>query len=120
MTPLSSSENWYSMSDPAIAFELCHSLKQIRLQQNLTQSALAEKAGLSRMTISKIENGRKTVLLITIIQVLRALQQLHWLDSWKAGATVSPIYVAKQTSRNRKRASGTASERKNSKEDSTW
>ena len=120
MVSNSSSPNWYSMSDPAIVTDLCNSLKQIRLQQNLTQEQLAEKAGLSRSAISEMENGRAAVSLMTIIQVLRALQQFHWLDTWKAGAAVSPLQVAKNTAKGRMRASGKMSGRKTDKEESRW
>ena len=116
----SASRMWYSMSDPAIVTELCKSLKQIRLQQNLTQEQLAEKAGLSRSAISEMENGKTAVSLITIIQVLRALQQLHLLDNWSAGANVSPLQVAKYAAKDRLRASGKASQRKAKREDSEW
>lgn len=106
------------MSDPAIAKELCGILKQVRLQQNLTQEQLAERAGLSRSAISKMESGRSTVSLLTVIQVLRSLQQFHLLDSWKAAAMISPLAVAKLTAKRRLRASGTIS--KKNKEESEW
>ena len=77
------SPDWYSMSDLAIVKELCGILKQVRLQQNITQEQLAVKAGLSRSAISKMETGRSAVELLTVIQVLRALQQLHLLDPGK-------------------------------------
>ena len=118
MITQSSSPNWYSMSDPAIAFELCDTLKQIRLQQNLTQEQLAEKAGLSRSTISKMEIGKSTVSLITVIQVLRVLQQLHLFDNWKVAAKVSPLQIAKLTAKGRLRASGKVISK--NKEDSEW
>lgn len=117
VTP-SSSLNWYSMSDPAIVAELCQTLKHVRLQQNLTQQQLAEKAGLSRTAISKIELGKVSVSLITVIQVLRALQQFHILDSWKIASTVSPLAVAKLTAKGRLRASGKVS--RQNKEGSEW
>ena len=120
MASLLSSPNWYSMSDHAIVTELCFSLKQIRLQQNCTQEQLAEKAGLSRSAISEMENGKTAVSLITIIQVLRALQQLHLIDNWKSSANVSPLQVAKYTARKRIRASGNLSKRKGGKEESKW
>ena len=103
------SPDWYSMSDPAIVKELCGILKQVRLQQNITQEQLAEKAGLSRSAISKMETGKSTVELLTVIQVLRALQQLHLLDAWKVTATLSPLLVAKLTTKGRLRASGSTS-----------
>lgn len=118
MITQSSSPNWYSMSDPAIAFELCATLKEIRLQQNLTQEQLAEKAGLSRSAISKMEIGKSTVSLITVIQVLRVLQQLHLFDNWKVAAKVSPIKVAKLSAKSRLRAS--RKEIKKNQEESEW
>ena len=110
--------NWYSMSDPAIVAALCQMLKQVRLRQNLTQEQLAEKAGLSRSAISDLENGRKGVSLLTFIQVLRALQQLHLLDNWKISSRMSPIQAAKLSSGERVRASGKSS--KNQQEESEW
>ncbi len=110
--------NWYSMSDPAIVTELGSYLRQIRLQQNLTQQQLAEKAGLSRSAISEMENGKTATSLLTIIQVLRALQQLHLLDSWKVAGQISPLLVAKLTRNERLRASGTTI--KKNKEESEW
>lgn len=100
------SADWYSMSDPAIVSGLCRTLKQVRFQQNLTQEQLAGKAGLSRSAISEMENGKTAVSFITIIQVMRALQQFHLLDNWKVSSSISPLAVAKLSSRSRKRASG--------------
>ena len=109
MITQTTSPDWYGMSDPAIVKELCGILKQVRLQQNITQGQLAEIAGLSRSAISKMETGKSTVELLTLIQVLRALQQLHLLDAWKVTATISPLLVAKLTTKGRLRASGSTS-----------
>lgn len=118
MVTQSPSPDWYSMSDPAIVAELCQTLKQVRLQQNLTQEQLAEKAGLSRSAISKIELGKVSVSLLTVVQVLRALQQFYILDSWKVASAISPLAVAKLTAKGRLRASGKVI-RKN-REESEW
>lgn len=115
MVTQSASANWYGMSDPAIVADLCQTLKKLRLQQNLTQEQLAEKAGLSRSAISKIELGKVSVSLITVVQVLRALQQFHILDSWKVASVISPLAVAKLAAKGRLRASGKGI-RKNEKE----
>lgn len=109
MITQSPSIDWYSMSDPAIVKELCGILKQVRLQQNITQEQLAEKAGLSRSAISKMETGRSTIELLTLIQVLRVLQQFHLLDTWKVSANLSPLQMAKLTGKGRVRASGSNS-----------
>ncbi len=109
MITQTTSPDWYSLSDPAIMKELCGILRQVRLQQNITQEQLAEKAGLSRSAISKMETGKSTVELLTLVQVLRALQQLHLLDNWKVTATISPLLVARLTTKGRLRASGSNS-----------
>lgn len=113
-----SSPDWYSMSDPAIVKEVCHIFKQNRLKKNITQEQLAELAGLSRSAISKMEVGKTSVSLLTVIQVLRALQQLHWLDNWAVNAQVSPLLVAKFASKSRVRASGKGG--KNTRKVSEW
>ena len=109
MATQTASPDWYCMSDPAIVNNLCSILKQVRLQQNITQEELAVKAGLSRSAISKMETGKSTVELLTLIQVLRALQQLHLLDAWMVPATISPLLVARFTKKSRQRASGSTS-----------
>ena len=118
MAASASFQEWYSMSDPAIVKELCGVLKQVRLQQNITQEQLAERSGLSRSAISKMETGQVSVSLLTMIQLLRALQQLHLLDSWKTSAVISPLAVAKLSVKRRHRASGLTG--KKPKEENEW
>jgi transcriptional regulator with XRE-family HTH domain len=110
--------NWYNMSDLAIATELVTCLRKIRLQQNLTQEQLAEKAGLSRSAISEMENGKTATSFLTIIQLLKALQQLYLLDNWQIAGQINPIQMTKLTGMKRLRAAKTA--RKPSKEESEW
>jgi len=116
MTTPSNTTNWFSMSDAAIVNQLATYLRHMRLQQNLTQEQVAEKAGLSRSAISDMENGRTATSLLTIIQVLRALQQLQLLDNWQVTAQVSPLQMAKLSGRERLRASGITT----NKEASEW
>ena len=50
-------------------------LKKLRLKQGLTQEKLAEKSGVSRITIAKLESGAQTVTKSsTIIKLADALQ----------------------------------------------
>jgi transcriptional regulator with XRE-family HTH domain len=46
----------------------------IRLQRNMTQDELADKAGLSIDTISAIERGRRWARLTTLHQLAKALR----------------------------------------------
>jgi len=118
MKTLSNATNWYSMSDPAIVAALGSFLKQIRLQQNLTQELLAQKAGLSRPVISEMENGKTGTSFLTIIQILRALQQFHLLDNWKVASQISPLQMAKLSGKERLRASVRTT--KKNREESEW
>ena len=55
--------NFYGMSDKAILREIGRRVKQRRLTKNLTQESLAKMAGLNRMTIVKLEQGKPSTLL---------------------------------------------------------
>lgn len=118
MITQSKTVNWNSMSDQEIATELVAYLRQIRLQQNLTQEELAEKAGLSRSAISEMENGRAATSLLTFVQLLKALQQLHLLENWHIADPINPMQMTKLTGMKRLRAAKTT--RKPTKEESEW
>jgi len=104
LTMLKSNINWVSMSDTAIIIEICKNLKQLRLKKNMTQKQLAEKSGLDPATISRTESGRAATLL-TLVQVLRALDNLEILDTFVQETEVSPIQQLKLQQKIRKRAS---------------
>jgi len=104
MKPKSSISNRSAMADPAIVKEICHSLKKMRLSKNLTQAELAEKAGLNRVTISRMEAGR-AVTLLTAVQVLRALDKLDILDVFREASEISPLQLLKLQVKQRQRAS---------------
>lgn len=91
------------MSDKALIEQIGAFLKHHRLQQNKTQEEVAGEAGISRSTLSLLERG-ETVTLTTLIQVLRVLDQLHVMDSFKVNETVSPLTLAKLEKEKRKRA----------------
>ena len=45
----------------------------LRLQENLSQEVLAEKAGISRKTLSRLENGDDGIKCRTIYAIFKAL-----------------------------------------------
>lgn len=61
-----------------------------RLQQNKTQESVAKEAGISRSTLSLLEQGER-VALITFIRVLRTLNLLHMLEGFQISKRLSPI-----------------------------
>ncbi len=54
-------------------------IRLLRKQQNLSQEELAEKMGVSRMTIQKLEAGKNA----TIDTLLKAFRQFELLEKFK-------------------------------------
>jgi transcriptional regulator with XRE-family HTH domain len=93
------------MSDKALAEHIGAFVNQHRLDQNKTQDVLANSAGISRSTLSLLERG-EAVTLATLIQTLRALDQLHVIDVFSVKHTISPLALAKLEKEKRQRARG--------------
>ncbi|MEI7485383.1 MAG: helix-turn-helix transcriptional regulator, partial [Ignavibacteriota bacterium] len=94
-------QNWEAMSDVAIIKEIGKRLKQIRLNQNLSQEKLSLLSGIDRITISRMESGRP-VTSLTLIQVLRALNKLEILNAFRQEPEISPIKLLKLQEQQRK------------------
>lgn len=90
-------------SDPAILEEIGSRLRRTRLDRNLSQVDLARRAGIGRMTLQRIEEG-KSPSLVNLIRVLRALDGLDGLDRLVAEPPPSPIDELKRRGRQRQRA----------------
>lgn len=97
-------ESLAAMADPAIVKEIGGNLRQIRLNKNLSQEQLARTSGLNRITISRMEAGRPATLL-TLVQVLRALDKLDILNAFREEPQISPLQLLKLQERQRKKAS---------------
>ncbi len=119
MNLLSNINNLESLSDPAIVHLIGDGLKQLRIKKNITQQQLSEAAGINRSTISRLEAGRAATLL-TIVQVLRALDELELLKVFQHQQTMSPIQLLKVQQQPRQRASGKPTKTNNDEEDTTW
>lgn len=96
--------NWHSMSDPAIVNEICNSIKEMRLNQNLSQDELARRSGLNRVTISRMESGR-SISILTLIQALRALDRLDILNIFIEEPEISPLKLYEIQKKYRRKAS---------------
>ncbi|WP_344927927.1 helix-turn-helix transcriptional regulator [Aquimarina addita] len=108
--------NLYNLSDTDIFLELAHRVKKRRLNLNITQEELSNKAGLHVQTIKNFEAG-KTTNLLTFIQILRAFGDLDALDSFLPDPGVSPIQLLKLKGKERERASGNSKDNTN---ESSW
>lgn len=81
------------LSNSQIEQELGKRLKNHRVSRNLSQSDVATRSGLSRRTISAIENGEGSSL-TTLIAILRALNALNTLESFLPDPGPSPMAMA--------------------------
>jgi transcriptional regulator with XRE-family HTH domain len=93
-------------TDSAVLQELGQRLAHTRLERNLTQAQVAHEAGLSALTVLRLERG-EAVKLTSLVRVLRVLGMLEALDRLIPEPTPSPIERVKLQGRQRRRASGT-------------
>lgn len=97
-----SDKNWHASSDKMLVETIGAFIKHHRTAQQLTQSELANRANISRSTLSLLERG-ETVTLSTLIQVLRVLDLLYIMDVFTINKTISPIALAKAERSQRQR-----------------
>ncbi len=88
----------YAMSDTEVLKSIGLQIRQMRINAQLTQQQLSQRSGVPRSTITHIENG-ENVSFLSIIALLRGMNQLEVLNTFYAPATVSPIAIAKQKGR---------------------
>ena len=88
-------------TDEQVLEELGRRLKVRRVRARLSQEALADRALLSRTTVSKIENGHVTQT-PELIRLLRELGYLEALDRAIADETQSPLAIARAQRSNKK------------------
>ncbi len=93
------------MSDKAVLAEMGRRVQVHRLNLNLTQAEVVEKAGVSRRALQKLESGESYTASI-LIRILRALGRVDTLDAFLPEPGLSPLQLARLKGRERKRASG--------------
>jgi transcriptional regulator with XRE-family HTH domain len=91
------------ISDPVLMKRIGSFIRYHRLEQNKSQSQLAEEAGINRSTLSQFEKGMNSNLL-TFIQLIRALNKLHILDAFTIENQISPLLLARMDKLKRLRA----------------
>lgn len=95
--------HYNGLSDIQILDKIGAFVKAERIAQQKSQEQLSTEAGISRSTLSLLERGEK-VNLITLIQVLRVLDQLQWLEAFELKNTISPMeYIKLQKKQDRQR-----------------
>ena len=92
----------YALTNDAILKQMGSKLKELRIIRGMKQTELAEASGVSVFTISAAENG-KTTSMLTIIQILRALENLDYLSQFFQQQEISPIAYAKLMEKNKRK-----------------
>lgn len=70
-------------------------VKGLRLEQDIDQVTLAERAAVSLSALKALESGRGSSLR-TIVRVARALDRSDWLDAFYERPTISPLAIARE------------------------
>ncbi|MDT8438611.1 MAG: helix-turn-helix transcriptional regulator [Wenzhouxiangellaceae bacterium] len=79
-----------SESDQAILARLGERLAQRRIAMRLSQAELAEKAGIGKRTVERIEAG-ESAQAITLIRLFRVLELLPALDAMIPAESARPM-----------------------------
>ena len=94
----------FTLASPeAIETALGRELQALRLARNVSQASLAGEAGVSRRTITRMENG-EGISLDTLIRVMQALGVADRLESLLPDPAVRPVERVRLRGRERKRA----------------
>jgi len=92
-----------SLSDAALLKQIGDFIKKRRVEQNLSQEDVAERAAMSRSTLSLAERG-ENLTLGNLLKILRILDALYVLEGFKVVDQISPLQLAKEEEKKRKRA----------------
>src|ERR1700749_1540592 len=90
-------------SDAAITAELGQRLATERLGAGLTQAQLAERAGVSKRTVERLEDGYSSQI-TNLVRCLRALDRLQGLEVLLPEPQPNPVSVLKLRGKIPKRA----------------
>src|SRR5574344_2273911 len=86
--------DYNALSDERLLKMVGEFIKFHRVERNIDQSVLALDAGISRSTLSLMENG-KPVMFPSIVRVLRVLDLLYLFNAFKVENVVSPMAMLK-------------------------
>ena len=81
------------MNDEALLQEVGRRIAFLRRSSQIKQEELAEKAGISRYALSRLENGAGGIRLESFLSVLRSLNVLNRLSVVLPELTLTPIQL---------------------------
>jgi len=106
------------LTDDAVLAEIGHRISSRRVEFNMTQAALAKKAGMSKKTVENVESGASGQM-STIIRIFRVLDLLENVNRMIPETGPKPMLLLKQKRKIRVRASKARSE-KPARKDWKW
>ena len=93
------------LTDEAILTEIGARIARCRLDQQLTQAAVAEQAGVAKRTVERIETGAAAQA-SSLVRILRVLDLLPGLDGMIPEVGPRPMDLLKRRGKERQRAPG--------------
>ena len=84
----------YFMTNDALLQYVGKQMRQMRINARLSQQQLAERAGVSRSTVTQVETG-KGMKMESVVAMLRVLNKLEILNNFETQAVISPLLIAK-------------------------
>ena len=93
-----------NLTDPVLLSELGARLAAARIERNLTQADLAEKSGVSKRSVERIESGEVAAQLSVFIRILRGLGMLENLEVLLPESKPGPMNLLKSQGKRRQRA----------------
>jgi len=100
-------------SNQHIMAEIGSRFAAARINMDLSQAELSDRSGVSLKTIGHLENGRKSVGLLNMIAVLRALNLIHEIEHFmpKPPPSAKSLIVEGGKIKVRKRVSSNSNQR---------
>ena len=108
------------LTDEGVLQQLGERLTGIRLDQRLTQAALAERAGVSKRTVERLESGEVATQLSGFLRVCRALGVLDRFETLLPEPTISPMAQLKMQGHQRQRQRYRAAKKTSASEPKAW
>lgn len=67
-------------------------IRELRLRENIAQTVLAARSGVSLKAVKNLENGTGATV-ASLLRVLRTLGQTEWIDALGPKVSISPMQM---------------------------
>ena len=83
-----------TISPQELEEELGESFRALRLQKNLDQKTLSERAGVSLSALKHLESGQGAAIK-TLVRIARALGRQDWILGVAPQVSINPLYMVR-------------------------